>query len=231
MNTKVKVLVLVSVLVSFIITSSLIYAFLNHESDGKTIVDKEYSTNILDRIEDFIYEGKEGEVVEINPKFPKGVRGVFIPPFKRFSLAKGVEEILKIFNGNLPLFPRWLPERMKYASVFIGPVIVICFSDRFMVPEKEFMFANVSIEVTRMDAPPEMLLMAPHRGRILKIDSTWVVLATNASTGFWEVENVLGERPLHLAYFIKDGFHYLVSIEKPLTPQDLLRIVESMLKG
>ena len=53
-----------------------------------------------------------------------------------------------------------------------------------------------------------------------------VVLIEKAHFGYPEVEEAFGPSPL--AYFYKDGLYYMVGVTAPLTPQDLIKIIESM---
>ena len=178
------------------------------------------------------YSGREeGEVVEIRPRYPKEiVSGIPIPPFKRYSIPKGLEVFLKIY-GRLPRLPSWLPPYIKYASMYIGPEAVFCFSEE---PEKDFRLGNVIIGVTRIygePSPQELKSVVEDNPRLklLKIDDTWIILCEKAYIGDLDVEEKFGVERTPLAWFFKDGFRYSIAVYPPLTTQDLIKIIESML--
>jgi len=167
---------------------------------------------------------KEGETIEVRPRF-KGA-GIVIPPFKRYSLQRGLEEIAKKY-GVMPKLPHWLPEGMTYAEVYIGPTDMICFSDRKV---ENFLFANITFEVKYGVPQPRLedikKTIDPDQKQLIQVRNIWVVLIPKAHSGYLDVEEAFGPSPF--AYFWDDGFYYMVSARSPLTTQDLIKIIESM---
>src|SRR5512136_2825089 len=53
----------------------------------------------------------EGETVNRQTDGSGSARGIYIPPFSRYSLATGLEEAAKLLGGK-PLIPTLLPEGM-----------------------------------------------------------------------------------------------------------------------
>jgi len=167
---------------------------------------------------------KEGETIEVRPRF-KGA-GIVIPPFKRYSLQRGLEEIAKKYRA-VPKLPNWLPEGMAYAEVYIGPTDIICFSDRKI---ENFLFANISFEIKYGVPQPRLedikKTIDPNRKRLIQVRDIWVVLIPEAHSGYLDVEEAFDPSPF--AYFWDDDFYYMVSARSPLTAQDLIKIIESM---
>ena len=183
------------------------------------------------RLGELKYSGKEeGEIINVEPRYPEGVSGIPIPPFKRYSLLRGLEEFSKKY-GRLPRLPAWLPQYIKYASVYMGPVAIFCFSDE---PEKDFRFGKVIIEVSYASGEPSFQELREEvednpRLKLLKIDDTWIILCEKAYVGDLDVEEKFGVETIPLAWFFRNGFYYSIAVNPPLTSQDLIKIIENML--
>ncbi|MEM2912853.1 MAG: hypothetical protein QXR06_00765 [Candidatus Bathyarchaeia archaeon] len=144
------------------------------------------------------------------------------PPFVRYSLATGINVILDEC-GRIPLLlPTWLPEGMKYADVYIGPVIIITFSYEKV---EDFRFAEFGIHIKRvrsggLEELNETVEYARKRGEndieLMKIGEIWAVVVRRANMAWI------------MAWFFKDDYYYIVSVKAPLTFQDLIKIIESM---
>ena len=179
----------------------------------------------------FMYSGREeGEVVQVNPELNTTATVPPIPPFQRYSLGKGIEEAIRVF-GKAPLLPKWLPESMKYAEVYIGPVVLICFSDRVV---SDFTFDNISIEVTGDTNPPSVEELKKEELswrtygwnlKLIQVGDIWITFSEKASLGPYGDE-IFGPSPL--AIFWTGNLYYIMSAGSPLTPQDLIKIIESM---
>lgn len=179
-------------------------------------------------VHNFDWSGEyEGEIVEVKKSdWPTSVIGPVIPPFRRFSLAKGIDEVIQRYQ-QAPLLPTWLPEGMRYADVYIGPVVIICYSDREV---EDFRFANITIEISpssyRVPSPEDLNRTLRHGEKLIQVGNIWVELVEKAHFGYPEVEEAFGPSPL--AWFSKDGIYYMVGVKSPLTPQDLIKIIENM---
>lgn len=179
-------------------------------------------------VDSFDWSGAyEGEIVEVEkPDWPTSVIGPVIPLFRRFSLARGIDEVIQRYHQS-PLLPAWLPEGIRYADVYIGPVVIICYSDREV---KDFRFANITIEISpasyREPTPDEFGKFLTPEENLIQIGDIWVVLTEKAHFGYPEVEEVFGPSP-H-AYFTLNGLYYQVGVKSPLTSQDLIKIIENM---
>lgn len=190
----------------------------------------------LSRIGDSEYGGEEeGEVVQILTRRIEGVEmsaGPPYPSFERYSLDRGVREILRVY-GRAPPLPTWLPEGMMYSEVYMGPVAIICFSAGKV---SDFRFANVTIQVAwdphleTLDDLRRAEESWKQQGwddlKLVQIGETWVVMHERASLGDPEAEAMFGRSPV--AWFWKDGFYCVVCVKSPLTPQDLTNIIEAM---
>ena len=121
--------------------------------------------------------------------------------------------------------PKWLPEGMRYAEVYMGPTTIICYSDRKV---ENFLFANVTIEVIKYPAqyaptPDELKRIAESSGgRLMRINGAWVLLSEKAEIPYEGFDHAC------IASFFKDDFYYMVGVKSPLTPQDLINVIESM---
>ncbi|MEM1582073.1 MAG: hypothetical protein QXK89_06145 [Candidatus Bathyarchaeia archaeon] len=64
------------------------------------------------------------------------------PPFKRYSLVKGIDEIRTGWCEE-PYLPTWLPRDIRYADVYIASVAIIAFGD---IETEDFRYAKVVIQ-------------------------------------------------------------------------------------
>lgn len=194
---------------------------------------------------DFLYDGEtEGEKVQITIQTDENAfvtqRGIAFPPFTRFSLSKGLMEVAKGYGKILSL-PKWISEGMVYADVYIGPVIIITFSDK---KTEDFRSAEISIEAAIFGNPPneatiereyeDMKQHAADNNSITIRDSSGnidIVTLNTTTPMFFDVGNIhvtLVEGYPPIAYFWKNSVYYIVSAKPPLTSQDLMEIVKSM---
>jgi len=197
------------------------------------------TTQVKYKIGDFEFEyggDIEGETIEIkklgSPEKPTTATSPPYPPFKRYSLTSGIQAVLNEY-GEVPLLPTWFPEEMKFADVYMGPVTIISFSDRKV---SDFRFANITIQVKLYPNPPSLdeLNKSVEYGKqqgnndlnLVQIGDTWVVLSEKAGLGDPEVEAMFGPSPL--AWFFKDNYYYIICVKSPLTPQDMIKILESL---
>ncbi|MBS7634272.1 hypothetical protein KEJ34_02070 [Candidatus Bathyarchaeota archaeon] len=177
---------------------------------------------------EFKYSGNaEGEIIEARVKTPPGYFGSVppLPPFKRYSLVTGIDLIVKQWKMSL-LLPTWLPEGMKYADVYIGPVIIITFSYE---KTEDFMGGEFGIQI-KMGNPPGTLdelnkTVEPSKREgdkyieLMKMGDIWAVVAKKRpNTSF-----------IMAWFFYKGEYYYIVDVKSPpLTLQDLVKIIESM---
>lgn len=174
----------------------------------------------------FRYGGREeGETGIVRTSPPPHVSSPGTSSFKRYSLAKGVEEIARVW-GRAPPLPKWLPDNMTYAEAYTEPAAIVCYSDR---PVEDFRFADVTIEIHLQGPSEEELKQEVENSpylKLVKAGDVWVVMNEKAHSGWIEEEEAFGPSPL--AWFSKDGFYYMVGVHAPLTPQDLVKVIESM---
>ncbi|MBS7635091.1 hypothetical protein KEJ34_06345 [Candidatus Bathyarchaeota archaeon] len=172
---------------------------------------------------EFKYGGSaDGETIIIREEAPSDPEHPIsippYPPFVRYSLATGINVILDEC-GRIPLLlPTWLPEGMKYADVYIGPVIIIIFSYEKV---EDFRFAEFGIQIKRvrsrgLEELNKTVEYARKEGdndiELMKIGEIWAV--------------VVGR--VNMAWFFKDDYYYIVGVKAPLTLQDMIKIIESL---
>lgn len=217
MNRKTTALFLVSV-VSVALVASLFYEFA--------------SVPARINVGNFQYGGsKEGEKVEISGSaYPSSVSAPGITyGGERYSLPTGVEKVMQAWRRVLML-PTWLPGNLTYADVYIGSTVIIAYSDRRL---PDWRFTSVSMELVLDPNPPSLDELREVIGndtttRLVEVgDLGWVVIGEKRYSG-WIEEEALGPRALTLSTFWKDGIAYHIGVLNPLTPEDLLKVLESM---
>jgi len=165
---------------------------------------------------------KEGETIEIEPDWSASVAAPYVPPFERFSLARGIDEAIKRLNGKGPLLPTLLPEGIKYADVYVGPDVIICYS---YGGAEDYRSGNMGIEISpgprRVPTPEELKPYLYPDQKLIQIGDKWVVITDEAHD--WE----RGELYI-LATFYCDNLRYSVWARPPLTSQDVIKVIENM---
>lgn len=154
------------------------------------------------------------------------------PPFKRYSLVKGIDEIRTGWCEE-PYLPTWLPRDIRYADVYIASVAIIAFGD---IEMEDFRYAKVVIQFVgptlepgvRRESIEDYRRMVEGSGdlgsvkKVIRVGDIWVDLAIDAPVPEGPYERC------HFASFWIEGNYYIVTVNPPLTPEDLLKIIESM---
>jgi len=171
----------------------------------------------------FQYSGEsEGEMVQITPQ-SEVVFGITMPTFKRYSLSTGLEEIQATF-GKTPSTPKWLPEGMKYADVYISDsVVVLTFSDK---KTENFYDANVTIELHFSANPPSNEQLRAEYESTKQHD-----LPNSFELNGVYVNVIIANDKVSssAAWFWKNGIYYIVGISPPLRSEDLTEIIKSII--
>lgn len=145
------------------------------------------------------------------------------PPFSRFSLIRGINEAPKRL-GSVPMLPTLLPEGMNYADVYIGPTVDICFSYKATQDPR---FADIVIEISRTGYVPSTEQRKNSAStfpgfKLIQVGDTCVVINENAHD--WDQGTTY-----ILADFFYNNLHYVFSARPPLTTQDVIIMIESMI--
>lgn len=213
----IKRLLLPALLLVVVVASSAYYFY---KSPGEVAANVTYCR--VD-IASFNWSGQnEGETVKVNPDFPPGVIGFFMPPFNRFSLVRGIDEAAKRLGGGVPLLPTLLPEGMNYADVYVGPVVHICFS---YAPAQDQRFADIVIEISCTSHPSSLeelkgVVSSLPELKLIQVEDIWVI--------FHENEQSYQGAVYDSGRFDHNGLYYQMSARHPLTMQDLIKIIGSM---
>jgi hypothetical protein len=165
----------------------------------------------------------EGETVNRQTENSSSVRGMYIPPFSRYSLSTGLEEAAKLLGGK-PLIPTRLPDGMIYSDVYIGPVVEICFSYN---KSQNPLFSNVIIEISRPLTIPSLEEQKSNKSnltgvRTVQAGDTWVSIQDKY---YNDSEIGASWTP---GYFYYGSLYYAMNVKYPLTNQDLTTIIGSM---
>jgi len=176
----------------------------------------------------------EGEIVTlVVRKLNFGIESLpGYPPFERFSLVRGIEEIRSRWCEE-PYLPTWLPEDIRYADVYIHSIAIIAFGDREM---ESFLYSKVTIQFVgpRLEPKERRENIEEYKRTVegpgalgsirkaIKVGDIWVDLAINAPVPAGPYERC------HFALFWIEGNYYIVTVKPPLTPEDLLKIIRSM---
>lgn len=165
----------------------------------------------------------EGETVNRQAQNSSSVRGMYIPPFSRYSLSTGLEEAAKLLGGK-PSIPTRLPDGMIYSDVYIGPVVDICFSYN---ESQDPLFSNVIIEISRPLTIPSLEEQKSNKSnltgvRTVQAGDIWVSIQDKY---YNDSEIGASWTP---GYFYDENFYYAMNVKYPLTNQDLTTIIASM---
>ena len=186
---------------------------------------------------------KKGEYIPpISPSYPPGVIGPALPPFRKFSLEDGIK-IVSLITGKEPMIPKWVPEDLKYSAAFLldsplpRALVIVCYDDKPIshFHGKEMIQISMQISTHHGKVPdPEYLKRRVEeeqkRGKpveLLKIGEIYVRICKKAR---YLAPNGTTIR-IPIATFWDDTYIYYVGVRPPLTVEDLIKVVESMILG
>lgn len=148
----------------------------------------------------------------------------FMSQAREVSLAE-LTQAVNAHNASL-IVPTWLPDQMVLTAVYMKCcpfVAIITYSDH---GAKDFRDAELTVEIAPGAQPPLEQLRQASPDKLRQIGDRWVVVFDRAPFGDPEMQRRFGPSPY--AYFWSGGLYYQVGVKAPRTPEDLIRIINSM---
>jgi hypothetical protein len=168
---------------------------------------------------DFRWSGQnEGETVLVKDP-PESL--MYTPPFKRFSLCRGIDEAAKRLGGAIPEVPTILPEGIGFADVYVGPDVMISYSYH---GAENFRTDNITIEISR--APSRIPTVEERRLSLLPTEE--LVLAGDKWALITGRAFGCNGQLIVSATFFHGNLTYAIGAEPQLTKQDVISMIESM---
>ena len=186
---------------------------------------------------------KKGEYIPAtSPNFPpEVVGGIVIPLFRRFSLEDGIK-IMELLTGKKPMIPKWIPKSLRYSAAFLPDspglpraLVIVCYDDK---PISHFYgkeMIQVSIEIAthhgRVPGSEDLKRLVEKEQKsgkpaeLLKIGEIYVYICKKARD-LAPNGNVIR---IPMTIFWDDTYCYTMCVRPPLTAEDLIRVVESMI--
>jgi hypothetical protein len=136
----------------------------------------------------FLWSGKtEGETIVAVSDEPSSTLTPPAPSFSRFPLDTGINEARKSFGSFL--LPALLPQNMRYADVYLGPVVIVVYGE---TRSEDYRSGMIGIEIApgpyREPSVEELRQYLLPGLKLIQIGDIWVTLNDQAHD--WEREEL-----------------------------------------